>query len=91
MTDLNFYARPEYAANESGGWVRVGRSGGPIMRSLSFMRIQRVPNGWLSWDVLRLPAIRQQYPTTVHRTLRDAKVRCEKIVETFGRESAEAT
>ena len=63
------------------GWVRMGRRPGPVMWSYGFMRVERVPDGWRAWDVLRVPVVRATYPTTIHKTLRAAKDHCQQIVD----------
>lgn len=69
-------------ATEPGGWVRIGKRPGPVMWSYGFMRVERVWPGprWRAWDVLRVPELRPMHPTTVHRTLLEAKAHCEKVV-----------
>lgn len=64
---------------ERGGWVRIGRLPGHVMRSRGHMRIERTSRGWRAWDVLRVPSIRPMRPTTYHRTLSLAKQHCESI------------
>ncbi len=62
-------------------WVRVGQLPGPVMWSYGFMRVERAIRGWRAWDVLRVPDLRPTFPTTIHASLRAAKVHCEKIVD----------
>lgn len=66
---------------EPGGWVRLGKRPGPVMWSYGFMRVERVLRGWRAWDVLRVPDLRATHPTTIHKTLRNAKKHCVAIVD----------
>jgi hypothetical protein len=60
-------------------WTKLGKSPGPVMWSYGFMRVERTNSGWRAWDVLRVPQIRPMFPTTIHKTLRDAKKHCEQV------------
>lgn len=66
--------------NEGNGWTRMGRLPGPVMRSYSFMRVERVRGGWRLWDVLKVPMGRHPYETSIHKTLGAAKAHAMRIV-----------
>lgn len=66
--------------HEPGGWTRLGKRPGPVMRALGFMRIERTSRGWRAWGVLRVSLVRPMYATTTHKTLRAAKQHCQQIV-----------
>ncbi len=73
--------------NDGKAWQKIGEYPGPVMYVLGFMRVERIPHGFgkkwrfRAWDVLRVPAVRRQYPTTIHKTLEQAKAHCEQIVQ----------
>ena len=62
---------------EPNGWARVGTRA-PFLWSRGRMRIERVPEGFRAWDGDRTLIDGPPLPTTFHRTLREAKARCEK-------------